>query len=88
MLILYEMRKTNRRVCSNYRELTVLSLPGKVYSGVLRGRSADNQNVGFRKSKVVFVRTLHVCFAALGKALAAPSVRDLQLSLDRFRGQA
>ena len=30
--------KGDRRVCSNYRGITLLSLPGKVYSGVLERR--------------------------------------------------
>ncbi|TWW55948.1 hypothetical protein D4764_09G0009980 [Takifugu flavidus] len=30
--------KEDRRVCSNYRGITLLSLPGKVYSGVLERR--------------------------------------------------
>ncbi|TWW73571.1 hypothetical protein D4764_15G0009650 [Takifugu flavidus] len=31
-------KKGNRRMCSNYRGITLLSLPGKVYSGVLERR--------------------------------------------------
>ncbi|XP_054621698.1 uncharacterized protein vopp1b isoform X1 [Dunckerocampus dactyliophorus] len=31
-------KKGDRRVCSNYRGITLLSLPGKVYSGVLQRR--------------------------------------------------
>ena len=31
-------KKGDRRVCSNYREITLLSLPGKVYSRVLERR--------------------------------------------------
>ena len=31
-------KKGDRRVCSNYREITLLSLPGYVYSGVLKSR--------------------------------------------------
>ncbi|TWW56354.1 hypothetical protein D4764_08G0003410 [Takifugu flavidus] len=31
-------KKVDRRVCSNYRGITLLSLPGKVYSGVLETR--------------------------------------------------
>ncbi|XP_054862758.1 golgi transport 1Ba isoform X1 [Amphiprion ocellaris] len=31
-------KKGDRRVCSNYRGITLLSLPGKVYSRVLEGR--------------------------------------------------
>ena len=31
-------KKGDRRVCSNYRGITLLSLPGKVYSGVLERR--------------------------------------------------
>ena len=32
-------KKRDQRVCSNYRGITLLSLPGKVYSGVLEGGS-------------------------------------------------
>ena len=31
-------KKGDRRVCSDYRGITLLSLPGKVYSGVLERR--------------------------------------------------
>ena len=31
-------KKWDRRVCSNYRGITLLSLPGKVYLGVLERR--------------------------------------------------
>jgi len=32
-------KKGDRRVCSNYRGISLLSLPGKAYAGVLRGGS-------------------------------------------------
>ena len=34
-------KKGDRRVCSNYRGITLLSLPGKVYSGVLERRVVE-----------------------------------------------
>ncbi|TWW78262.1 hypothetical protein D4764_11G0003830 [Takifugu flavidus] len=37
-LVVPLFKKGDRRVCSNYRGITLLSLPGKVYSGVLERR--------------------------------------------------
>ncbi|KAI3360387.1 hypothetical protein L3Q82_002295 [Scortum barcoo] len=47
----------DRRVCSNYRGITLLSLPGKVYARVLRGGVplADSRPSGFRRNNAVFV---------------------------------
>ncbi|KAK3573216.1 hypothetical protein QTP86_015137, partial [Hemibagrus guttatus] len=50
--------KGDRRVCSNYREITLLSLPGKVYSRVLERRvrplvepRIQEEQCGFRPSR-------------------------------------
>ncbi|KAI3360198.1 hypothetical protein L3Q82_014517, partial [Scortum barcoo] len=49
-------KKGDRRVCSNYRGITLLSLPGKVYARVLERRiQADSRTLGFRRNNVVFV---------------------------------
>uniref|UniRef100_A0A674MBB2 Reverse transcriptase domain-containing protein n=1 Tax=Takifugu rubripes TaxID=31033 RepID=A0A674MBB2_TAKRU len=37
-VVVPRFKKGDRRVCSNYRGITLLSLPGKVYSGVLERR--------------------------------------------------
>ncbi|XP_051929449.1 uncharacterized protein LOC127605710 [Hippocampus zosterae] len=51
-------KKGDRRVCSNYRGITLLSLPGKVYSGVLETRvrqevepQIEEEQCGFRPSR-------------------------------------
>jgi len=42
-------KKGDRRVCSNYRGITLLSLPGKVYVRVLE-RRLRLSNLGFKNS--------------------------------------
>lgn len=51
-------KKGDRRVCSNYRGITLLSLPGKVYARVLEGRiqpivehRIQEEQCGFRPSR-------------------------------------
>ncbi|TWW69196.1 hypothetical protein D4764_18G0000020 [Takifugu flavidus] len=51
-------KKGDRRVCSNYRGITLLSLPGKVYSGVLErrvrrivGPRIQEEQCGFRPGR-------------------------------------
>ncbi|TWW77032.1 R2DM Retrovirus-related Pol polyprotein from type II retrotransposable element [Takifugu flavidus] len=51
-------KKGDRRVCSNYRGITLLSLPGKVYSGVLERRfrrivepQIQEEQCGFRPGR-------------------------------------
>ncbi|KAI3352347.1 hypothetical protein L3Q82_005319 [Scortum barcoo] len=50
-------KKGDRRVCSNYRGITLLSLPGKVYARVLerRIRPMVSRHLGFRRNNAVFV---------------------------------
>ncbi|KAI3376581.1 hypothetical protein L3Q82_016461, partial [Scortum barcoo] len=49
-------KKGDRRVCSNYRGITLLSLPGKVYARVLeRENSADSRPSGFRRNNAVSI---------------------------------
>ncbi|KAI3373545.1 hypothetical protein L3Q82_022136 [Scortum barcoo] len=50
-------KKGDRRVCSNYRGITLLSLPGKVYARVLerRIRPIVESTLGFRRNNAVFV---------------------------------
>ncbi|KAI3363919.1 hypothetical protein L3Q82_001516 [Scortum barcoo] len=51
-------KKGDRRVCSNYRGITLLSLPGKVYARVLERRIRPHSRVpclGFRRNNAVFV---------------------------------
>ncbi|KAI3353555.1 hypothetical protein L3Q82_020075 [Scortum barcoo] len=51
-----DSEKGDRRVCSNYRGITLLSLPGKVYARVLeRKNSPDSRTLGFRRNNAVFV---------------------------------
>ncbi|KAI3377375.1 hypothetical protein L3Q82_008564 [Scortum barcoo] len=46
----------DRRVCSNYRGITLLSLPGKVYARVLERRIRPIvDHLGFRRNNAVFV---------------------------------
>ncbi|KAK3544065.1 hypothetical protein QTP86_000871 [Hemibagrus guttatus] len=56
-------KKGDRRVCSNYRGITLLSLPGKVYSRVLE-RSVRPVLEGSWE----FAQPVHMCFADLEKA--------------------
>ncbi|KAK3536657.1 hypothetical protein QTP86_015466, partial [Hemibagrus guttatus] len=64
-------KKGDRRVCSNYREITLLSLPGKVYSRVLERRvqpliepRIQEEQCGFRPSRGTLdqLYTLHRVF--------------------------
>ncbi|KAI3355686.1 hypothetical protein L3Q82_004279 [Scortum barcoo] len=49
-------KKGDRRVCSNYRGITLLSLPGKVYARVLERRIRPIvETLGFRRNNAVFV---------------------------------
>ncbi|KAI3372593.1 hypothetical protein L3Q82_023069 [Scortum barcoo] len=49
-------KKGDRRVCSNYRGITLLSLPGKVYARVLERRIRPIvEPLGFRRNNAVFV---------------------------------
>ncbi|KAI3362094.1 hypothetical protein L3Q82_012420 [Scortum barcoo] len=49
-------KKGDQRVCSNYRGVTLLSLPGKVYARVLERRiRPDSRTLGFRRNNAVFV---------------------------------
>ncbi|KAI3357062.1 hypothetical protein L3Q82_015445 [Scortum barcoo] len=48
-------KKGDRRVCSNYRGITLLSLPGKVYARVLERRIRPMVTLGFRRNNAVFV---------------------------------
>ncbi|XP_051941766.1 uncharacterized protein LOC127614473 [Hippocampus zosterae] len=67
-------KKGDRRVCSNYRGITLLSLPGKVYSGVLERRvrqevepQIEEEQCGFRPGRgtvdqlYTLSRVLRVC---------------------------
>ncbi|KAI3364865.1 hypothetical protein L3Q82_001049 [Scortum barcoo] len=46
----------DRRVCSNYRGITLLSLPGKgLRQGTGEENSADSRTLGFRRNNAVFV---------------------------------
>ncbi|KAK3538438.1 hypothetical protein QTP86_003713 [Hemibagrus guttatus] len=56
-------KKGDRRVCSNYRGITLLSLPGKVYSRVLE----RNVRPVF-ESSWEFAQPVHMCFVDLEKA--------------------
>ncbi|KAK3553775.1 hypothetical protein QTP70_009301 [Hemibagrus guttatus] len=57
-LVIPLFKQGDRRVCSNYREITLLSLPGKVYSRVLERRvrllvepRIQEEQCGFRPSR-------------------------------------
>ncbi|KAK3528527.1 hypothetical protein QTP70_001730 [Hemibagrus guttatus] len=54
-------KKGDRRVCSNYRGITLLSLPGKVYSRVLERRPV-------LEGLLEFAQPVHTCFVDLEKA--------------------
>nr|XP_054597407.1 uncharacterized protein LOC107392262 [Nothobranchius furzeri] len=47
------IKRGTPRVCSNWRGITLLHLPGKVYSGVLERRVCRIVSRGFRRSNVV-----------------------------------
>ncbi|KAK3512409.1 hypothetical protein QTP70_009831 [Hemibagrus guttatus] len=56
-------KKGDRRVCSNYRGITLLSLPGKVYSRVLERRVRLVLEGSWE-----FAQPVHMCFVDLEKA--------------------
>ncbi|KAK3533231.1 hypothetical protein QTP70_013673 [Hemibagrus guttatus] len=56
-------KKGDRRVCSNYRGITLLSLPGKVYSRVLERRVRPVFEGSWE-----FAQPVHMCFVDLEKA--------------------
>ncbi|KAK3509992.1 hypothetical protein QTP70_024336, partial [Hemibagrus guttatus] len=56
-------KKGDRRVCSNYRGITLLSLPRKVYSRVLERRVRP-----VLKGSWEFAQPVHICFVDLEKA--------------------
>ncbi|KAK3537288.1 hypothetical protein QTP70_006984 [Hemibagrus guttatus] len=56
-------KKGDRRVCSNYRGITLLSLPGKVYSRVLERRVRP-----VLEGLWEFAQPVHMCFVDLKKA--------------------
>ncbi|KAK3542027.1 hypothetical protein QTP86_010850 [Hemibagrus guttatus] len=56
-------KKGDRRVCSNYRGITLLSLPGKVYSRVLERRVRP-----VREGSWEFAQSVRMCFVGLEKA--------------------
>ncbi|TWW74689.1 hypothetical protein D4764_14G0006920 [Takifugu flavidus] len=58
--------KGDRRVCSNYRGTTLLSLPGKVYSGVLERRLYTLSRVF--EGAWEFAQPVNMCFVDLEKA--------------------
>ncbi|KAK3542821.1 hypothetical protein QTP70_004326 [Hemibagrus guttatus] len=56
-------KKGDQRVCSNYRGITLLSLPGKVYSRVLERRVRPVLEGSWE-----FAQPVHMCFVDLKKA--------------------
>ncbi|KAK3550782.1 hypothetical protein QTP70_004917 [Hemibagrus guttatus] len=56
-------KKGDRTVCSNYRGITLLSLPGKVYSRVLERRVRPVLEGSWE-----FAQPVHMCFVDLEKA--------------------
>ncbi|KAK3512519.1 hypothetical protein QTP70_015647, partial [Hemibagrus guttatus] len=56
-------KKGDWRVCSNYRGITLLSLPGKVYSKVLERRVRPVLEGSWE-----FAQPVHMCFVDLAKA--------------------
>ena len=87
-------KKGDRRVCSNYRGITLLSLPGKVYSGVLERRvrrivesRIEEEQCGFRPGRGT-VDQLYTLFRVLEGAweFAQPVYMcfvDLEKAFDR-----
>ncbi|KAK3568618.1 hypothetical protein QTP86_010635 [Hemibagrus guttatus] len=62
-LVIPLFKKGDQRVCSNYRGITLLSLPGKVYSRVLERRVRP-----VLEGLWEFAQPVHMCFVDLEKA--------------------
>ncbi|MDF4304923.1 reverse transcriptase domain-containing protein, partial [Vibrio parahaemolyticus] len=86
-------KKGDQRVCSNYRGITLLSLPGKIYSRVLEKRvrsmvepQIEEEQCGFcpRRGTVDQLFTLARVLEGAAPSSLVPSSSDLQLSLRRF----
>ncbi|KAK0134946.1 LINE-1 reverse transcriptase [Merluccius polli] len=86
-------KKGDRRVCSNYRGITLLSLPGKVYSGVLERRvrrivepRIQEEQCGFRPGRGTVDQLYTLCRILEGAWFAQPvhmCFVDLEKAFDR-----
>ncbi|KAK0136738.1 LINE-1 reverse transcriptase [Merluccius polli] len=87
-------KKGDRRVCSNYRGITLLSLPGKVYSGVLERRvrrivepRIQEEQCGFRPGRGTVDQLYTLCRILEGAWEFAQPVHmcfvDLEKAFDR-----
>ncbi|KAK0134955.1 Transposon TX1 uncharacterized protein [Merluccius polli] len=87
-------KKGDRRVCSNYRGITLLSLPGKVYSGVLERRvrrivkpRIQEEQCGFRPGRGTVYQLYTLCRILEGAWEFAQPVHmcfvDLEKAFDR-----
>ncbi|KAK3510855.1 hypothetical protein QTP70_022797 [Hemibagrus guttatus] len=76
-------KKGDRRVCSNYRGITLLSLPGKFYSRVLE-RRVRTSDTGAMRFLVVEHWTSSIPSTGCSRA---PSSLDLQHALGHFAAE-
>ncbi|KAK0154090.1 LINE-1 retrotransposable element ORF2 protein [Merluccius polli] len=87
-------KKGDRRVCSNYRGITLLSLPGKIYSGVLERRvrwivepRIQEEQCGFRPGRGTVDQLYTLCRILEGAWEFAQPVHmcfvDLEKAFDR-----
>ena len=75
----------DRRVCSNYRGITLLSLPGKVYSGVLERRVHRIVEPRIQEvvENVVFVQAVEQWTSSTPSAGSLMCFVDLEKAFDR-----
>ncbi len=57
--------KGNKEECNNYRGISLLRVPGKIYGRILTGRlmqvtekKVSDEHEGFRRGKVVWIKYL------------------------------
>ncbi|KAK0150975.1 LINE-1 reverse transcriptase [Merluccius polli] len=92
-------KKGDRRVCSNYRGITLLSLPGKVYSGVLERRVCrivesriQEEQCGFRPGRGTVDQLYTLCRILEGAWEFAQPVHmcfvDLEKAFDHVAREA
>lgn len=74
-------------MCSKYRGVTLFSLSGNVYSGVLEKRVCQIAKLGFRRRNVVFVLDVKLWTTATTSAgswrVCGLSFVDVEMAIDR-----